>query len=120
MIAPVEAAANAPLRIPVKSAAKPTTAIADAASQGSFEQSVPSVTSTAPAPASSRYARSRVRHGPPKSVNTSSTIVPKTAKIVIWASPSACATANAAVTTIAARTALLSANSPGSRLTGRS
>ena len=95
---------------PAKSVAKPTTAIAPAASQACREQSVPSVMKAAPTHASARYATRRVRGGPVNSTSTSSANEPKAAKIDVCGCPiTLSANANTAGMTIAARAALFSA-----------
>jgi len=95
---------------PAKSVAKPTTAIAPAASQACREQSVPSVMKATPTHASARYATRRVRGGPVNSTRTSSANEPKAAKSEVCGCPiTLSAKANTAGMTIAARAALLTA-----------
>jgi hypothetical protein len=99
---------------PEKSTAKPTTAIAPAASHGFREQRVPSVMNTAPTNPSPRYAARRLRGGPAKSVRTSIANDPKAARIdVCGCSITLSASAKTAGMTIAARAALFSAARSG-------
>jgi hypothetical protein len=68
---------------PEKRIAKPTTAIAAAATHAFREHSVPRTMFTAPAPASPRKARNLLRIGPAKSANTSTAKDPNAAKTAV-------------------------------------
>jgi hypothetical protein len=114
-IAAVAAAAKYPLITPENRIAKPTTAIAAAASHGSREHNVPMTMFTAPTQPSRAYAANRVRAGPLKSARTSIANDPNAAKMVVCGLPMTwSANAKTAGITIAARAAALSEASSGS------
>ena len=116
----VVAPASTELTTPAKITAKPTTAMATAASQALREASVPTQTNTAPTSASATCARTRSPVEPPKSTSNSIAKEPNAAKVARSALSSTVAPrANMAGMTIAVRPARRSAANPRSRSCSR-